>query len=315
MSDPHPLPSEKPAPAGAAVVGMSDGELAEAKRYGRLELGCALADKALDVAYLAVAAFLLARPIDRWLQQAVPLLKVLGIHWTLRLAALFLAVMAIHIAVSFPLSLYSGHLLEHQFKMSTQTFGRWLWRYLKRNLLAVAFSLVIGLGALLADLAHRRLVVAGGGGGVLRRKHRAGATGARADPAALLPHRKTRRPRTVRPPRPARRGHGPLDRGRLSHGPERGDGQGQRDAGRLGPHPPRAAGRYAAERFLARRDRSHLRSRDRASRASPHSQDDRGRSALQHGGLLGVRSAVGGLGGPAAPTMPTCRSIRCRSCC
>ena len=44
---------------------MSDGERAEAKRYGRLELGCALADKALDVAYLAVAAFLLARPIDR----------------------------------------------------------------------------------------------------------------------------------------------------------------------------------------------------------------------------------------------------------
>ena len=41
-------------------------------------------------------------------------------------------------------------------------------------------------------------------------------------------------------------GHRPVDRGRLSHGPERGDGQGQRHAGRPGPHPPRAAGRYAA---------------------------------------------------------------------
>ena len=122
---------------------MSDGELAEAKRYGRLELGCALADKALDVCYLAVAAFLLARPIDQWLQQTGPLLKG---NSTLRLAALFLVVMAIHVAVSFPLSFYTGHLLEHQFNMSTQTFGRWLWRYLKRNLLAVAFSMALVLG-------------------------------------------------------------------------------------------------------------------------------------------------------------------------
>jgi STE24 endopeptidase len=125
---------------------MSEGERAEAKRYGRLELGCAVADKALDVAYLAVAAFLLARPIDQWLQTAPLLNGDSALHWTLRLATLFLVVMAIHIAVSFPLSLYSGHLLEHQFKMSTQTFGRWLWRYLKRNLLAVGFSLLLVLG-------------------------------------------------------------------------------------------------------------------------------------------------------------------------
>ena len=31
-------------------------------------LACGLADKAIDVAYLAVAAFLLARPLDAWLQ-------------------------------------------------------------------------------------------------------------------------------------------------------------------------------------------------------------------------------------------------------
>ena len=139
MSDKQQISSDETVPG----VGMSDSERAEAKRYGRLELGCAVADKVLDVAYLAVAAFLLARPIDRWLQEISPLLAR---NWTLRLAGLFLAVMAIHIAVSFPLSLYSGHLLEHQFKMSTQTFGRWFWRYLKRNLLAVAFSLALVLG-------------------------------------------------------------------------------------------------------------------------------------------------------------------------
>jgi STE24 endopeptidase len=121
---------------------MTGGELAEAKRYGRLELACTLADKALDAAYLAVAAFLLARPIDAWLQ-AYPLL---GGNMSLRLAALLLVVMGLHVAVSFPLSCYSGHVLEHRFRLSTQTFGAWLWRYLKRNLLAVGLSLLLALG-------------------------------------------------------------------------------------------------------------------------------------------------------------------------
>jgi STE24 endopeptidase len=121
---------------------MTGGELAEAKRYGRIELGCSLADKAIDVVYLAVAAFLLASPLDRWLQTS----SFLAGNWTLRLAVLFLIVMGIHVVVSFPLSLYSGHLLERQFQLSTQTFGRWLWRYLKRNLLAVALFLILVLG-------------------------------------------------------------------------------------------------------------------------------------------------------------------------
>ena len=46
----------------------------------------------------------------------------------------------------------------------------------------------------------------------------------------------------------------------------------------------------------ARRDRSHLRPRDRAPRVSPHPQDDRGRAALQRGGLLDLRPAAGRLG-------------------
>jgi STE24 endopeptidase len=121
---------------------MTDAELAEAKRYGRLELRCALADKALDLAYLAIAAFFLARPLDRWLQ-TFPLLAG---NWTLRLSAMFLAVFALHVAVSFPLSFYAGHRLEHQFHLSTQTFGRWLWRYTKRTLLAWAFLLAMILG-------------------------------------------------------------------------------------------------------------------------------------------------------------------------
>lgn len=122
---------------------MTDGELAEAKRYGHLGLKCSLADKAIDVGYLTVAAFLLARPIDAWLQQVSPLLNR---NWSLRLSALFLIIMGIHIVISFPLSFYSGHWIEHQFQLSTQTFGQWFWRYIKRNLLTVVFSLALVLG-------------------------------------------------------------------------------------------------------------------------------------------------------------------------
>jgi hypothetical protein len=121
---------------------MTAAELAEAKRYGRLDLLCTLADKALDVAYLAVAALLLARPLANWLAGR----PLVGDYWSLQLLALFLIVTALHIAVSFPLSVYSDHLLEHHFGLSTQTFGGWLWRYTKRIILAVTLGAVLTLG-------------------------------------------------------------------------------------------------------------------------------------------------------------------------
>ncbi len=135
----RPLESQDP-----LLVEMSAAELVEAKRYGRLELICTLADKALDTAYLAAAAFVLAWPIDRWLQDLVP---GDGYGWmTLRLGAMFVIITVLHAGVSFPLSLYSGHLLEHQFGLSKLSFGGWLWRYAKRNLLASGFGLVLILG-------------------------------------------------------------------------------------------------------------------------------------------------------------------------
>lgn len=123
-------------------AGMTGDEQAEAKRYGRIELACALADKAVDVAFLSIAAFLLAQPFDAWLKTSALLEK----YWTLRLAALYFLILALHIVVSFPLSYYAGHRLEHQFHLSTQSFRQWLWRYMKRNLLAVAIMLPLIVG-------------------------------------------------------------------------------------------------------------------------------------------------------------------------
>jgi STE24 endopeptidase len=56
---------------------------------------------------------------------------------------MFAIITGLHVAVSFPLSLYSGFVLEHRFGLSRQTFGRWLWRYAKRNLLVLAFGLAM----------------------------------------------------------------------------------------------------------------------------------------------------------------------------
>jgi STE24 endopeptidase len=138
-------PPERPESPGLAELessGLSADELAEAKRYGRQGLYCDLADRAIDIAYLAPMALLVAPSIDVWLGRC----PVLGNWWTLRLAAMLLIVVGLHIAVSFPLSFYSGHVLEHRYGLSKQTLGGWLWRYAKRNVLAVAFGLALFTG-------------------------------------------------------------------------------------------------------------------------------------------------------------------------
>ena len=115
---------------------MTPEQLAEAKEYGRASLYCDLADKALDVAYLSVTAFVLAVPLDAYLARFVE-------ADTLRLLLIFVVITLGHVAVSFPLSLFAGYTLEHRYRLSHQTLPRWLARYAKRNLLALAIGLVI----------------------------------------------------------------------------------------------------------------------------------------------------------------------------
>jgi STE24 endopeptidase len=120
---------------------MSPGQLAEARRYGRIALACTLADRVLDLVFLGLVATLAARPLDDWLAAWRPLH-----HATARLAAMMLVVTAAHMAVSFPLSLYSGYLLEHRFHLSTLTLAGWLWRYVKRMTLGLALGVPMILG-------------------------------------------------------------------------------------------------------------------------------------------------------------------------
>lgn len=147
ISTSRDLPDDSPAQA--------DDNRAEAKAYARQQLYCDLLDKALDAAFLAVAAFLLAGPLDAWLggfallrSGAAPL--AVGGD-ALRVAALFLVVNLLHEAVSFPLSYYAGYTLEHRYGLSRLSRSRWLGRHFKFFFLATALGavLVVGLYAII----------------------------------------------------------------------------------------------------------------------------------------------------------------------
>lgn len=120
---------------------MTEEQLAESKAYGRRELQCSLIDMALDVLYLGIMAFLAAAVIDRWLRGS----PLMSDRW-LRLITFYLITMAGHYAVSFPLSVYSGFVLEHRYELSRQSFGRWLGRYVLQNVLTLGFGLAMVLG-------------------------------------------------------------------------------------------------------------------------------------------------------------------------
>jgi len=126
----------------APPAGMTPEQLAEARQYGRYSLACTLADKLLDVLFLTVAAVVLAKPLDTWLQRW-PLLARFD---TLRLIGLYMLITGLHMAVSLPLVFYSGHVLEHRFRLSNLTLGRWIERYVKQNALALAFGMFLMVG-------------------------------------------------------------------------------------------------------------------------------------------------------------------------
>ena len=135
---------------------MTSEQLAESKEYGRRELQCSLIDMVLDLVYLGLMAFVAAIIIDRWLL-TWPLMDN---RW-LRLAALYLITMAVHYAVSFPLSFYSGFLLEHKYGMSRQSFGRWLWRYAVAESVGRRFRFAHDCRAVRHHMVDGPVVVAG----------------------------------------------------------------------------------------------------------------------------------------------------------
>ena len=121
-------------------------QLAEAREYGRLTLNLALVDMALDFVYLTLFALLAARPVDLWLQQFGWLAGEDLLSLLLRLNAFLLILTAFHVLVSVGLSFYRGFVIEHRFKLSNQTFRRWLRQYALHLGLALVAELVMMSG-------------------------------------------------------------------------------------------------------------------------------------------------------------------------
>lgn len=129
------------AEAGRSDLEPTPPERFESKAYGRRELACTLADMAVDVIYLGAMGLYGGLVVDRFLGAW----SVMECVW-LRLTVLFVVTMAGHYVLAFPLSVYSGFTLEHQFGLSRQTFGRWLRRYLLQQTLVLALGLLLVLG-------------------------------------------------------------------------------------------------------------------------------------------------------------------------
>jgi STE24 endopeptidase len=116
---------------------------AEARRYNHISLACTLADMTIDLVYLGLMAFVFARPLDRWLAGFT---QLAGEHSILRLVALFLIVMLLHICVSLPLSFYSHFVVEHQFGLSNQSLRRWLRNWSLSNVLTILLGVALNIG-------------------------------------------------------------------------------------------------------------------------------------------------------------------------
>ena len=76
---------------------LSAEELTEAKHYGRVSLACDLLDRAIDLVFLSLAAFVLSKPVDAWLAEFSWLA---GPHSYLRLAVLFGIIYLLHLAAA-----------------------------------------------------------------------------------------------------------------------------------------------------------------------------------------------------------------------
>lgn len=140
-------PSETPSVVSDAE--LEPEELAEARHYGRIQRKCLLADRGLDLLYWAVAALVLARPLEGLLAGGIgwkALDRLLAHSDTLRLVGLVGGLMLLHALVSAPLTFYAGYVVEHRFGLSRLSVLRWAWRYVKHLLLALLLTLLLGVG-------------------------------------------------------------------------------------------------------------------------------------------------------------------------
>ncbi len=123
---------------------MSPEQLAECRAYNRIGLRCALLDRAIDLLFCGLTAFLFAKPIVERLSGTFPFLSGEGVLPTLGMAAALTACLTfLHAVVSLPLSFWDGWVIEKRFGLSNLTPFHWFRRYLLQILLVLALNLLL----------------------------------------------------------------------------------------------------------------------------------------------------------------------------
>lgn len=121
---------------------LSAAELAEARRYHQISLRLMQLDFGLDLAFWVVFGVWLVGPLEAALRNWGGLMH----GSTVRLAAVFALMTALHAIVSLPLTFYRDYVIEHRFGLSTLGAGGWPVRYAKRLTLGAALSLAMIVG-------------------------------------------------------------------------------------------------------------------------------------------------------------------------
>lgn len=118
-------------------------ELREIREYNHTDFVWGMLDRLIDFVYLTVMAFVLGVGLDQWLQNGWGLENDF-----LRATVFILVLMGGHILLSFPISYYSGYVLEKRYGLSVLTRRRWFQRYALRMLLATVMNGVVLLALL-----------------------------------------------------------------------------------------------------------------------------------------------------------------------
>ncbi|OQX58832.1 hypothetical protein B5M50_03855 [candidate division KSB1 bacterium 4484_219] len=95
------------------------------KKYNRIKLALGIAE------FIVVLALLLALVLRGWTFQVGSLARSVTEHPYGIFVIYLLLVGIIELAITFPFSFYSGYIVEHQFGVSNQNFGQWLWEEIK----------------------------------------------------------------------------------------------------------------------------------------------------------------------------------------
>ncbi|MEJ2505243.1 MAG: M48 family peptidase, partial [Ignavibacteriaceae bacterium] len=109
----------------------------DAKKYNNFKLGIGIS-KAI-ISFILLLLFI-------WLGYSQKLADYISLSFNEKYLVFLVFIFSIGIVSSIlfaPVNFYTGFYLEHKYKLSNQTFGKWLWENLKSSLVSLAIGIPI----------------------------------------------------------------------------------------------------------------------------------------------------------------------------